>query len=107
VSRPRLFAPTHHSNPLEGDPQLSRVHFSVEYNPPTAQGGQFFPATGHTLRGSFNSFWEGNGGLQRFGNANQFAVRKVETSDESARLSVPFRPLQRNAVVQEEAARLE
>ncbi len=50
---------------LQLDEQGAPVY--VEYNPPTAQGGQFFPATGHTLRGSFKSFWEGNGGLPRFG----------------------------------------
>ncbi len=39
----------------------------VEFDAPAAPGGQRFPATGHTLRGAFGGFWEGNGGLARFG----------------------------------------
>lgn len=34
----------------------------------SAQGDvRYFPETGHTLRGAFRSFWEGNGGLSTFG----------------------------------------
>jgi hypothetical protein len=39
----------------------------IEYDPPAAPGGQFFPETGHSLRGSFQAYWEANGGLPRFG----------------------------------------
>jgi hypothetical protein len=39
----------------------------VEYDPPTQPGGDYFEATGHTLRGSFRSFWHANGGETRFG----------------------------------------
>ena len=39
----------------------------VEYDPPAAQNARLFPETGHTLRGSFRSFWEANGGLAGFG----------------------------------------
>jgi hypothetical protein len=50
---------------LKLDEQGAPVY--VEYDRPAAAGGQFFSATGHSLRGSFLSFWEANGGLQRFG----------------------------------------
>jgi hypothetical protein len=50
---------------LQLDEQGAPVY--VEYDPPIAQGGQLFPATGHVLRGSFYSFWAANGGLERFG----------------------------------------
>jgi hypothetical protein len=39
----------------------------LEFDPPAAPGGRMFPATGHSLRGSFQAFWEANGGLPRFG----------------------------------------
>jgi hypothetical protein len=39
----------------------------VEYDPPTQPGGDYFEATGHTLRGSFRTFWNANGGETRFG----------------------------------------
>jgi hypothetical protein len=39
----------------------------VEYDPPPAPGGRFFPATGHTLRGAMLGYWQANGGLARFG----------------------------------------
>jgi hypothetical protein len=39
----------------------------IEYDPPAAPGGQLFPATGHSLRGSFYDYWQANGGLPRFG----------------------------------------
>ncbi len=29
--------------------------------------GEIFPATGHSLRGSFYAFWQAHGGLERFG----------------------------------------
>src|SRR6185436_15713850 len=50
---------------LQLDEQGSPVY--VEYDPPAAAPGEFFPTTGHTLRGSFRSFWQANGGLPRFG----------------------------------------
>ncbi|HJZ46438.1 MAG TPA: glycosyl hydrolase [Roseiflexaceae bacterium] len=39
----------------------------IEYDPPAAPGAQFFPESGHSLRGSFQAYWEANGGLSRFG----------------------------------------
>lgn len=39
----------------------------LEFDPPAAQSALIFPATGHSLRGSFRAFWEANGGLPRFG----------------------------------------
>jgi hypothetical protein len=50
---------------LQLDEQGSPVY--IEYDPPTAPDGQLFPATGHSLRGSFRAFWEAHGGLARFG----------------------------------------
>ena len=50
---------------LQLDEQGSPVY--VEYDPPSSSGGRSFPATGHSLRGVFRSFWEANGGLERFG----------------------------------------
>jgi hypothetical protein len=50
---------------LKLDEQGAPVY--VEYDPPPAPGGQFFPQTGHALRGTFQAFWEANGGLPRFG----------------------------------------
>ncbi len=50
---------------LRLDEQGSPVY--VEYDPPAAQNARFFPETGHSLRGSFRSFWEANGGLAGFG----------------------------------------
>lgn len=50
---------------LQLDEQGSPVY--VEYDPPPTPGGRSFPEIGHTLRGSFRAFWEGNGGLPRFG----------------------------------------
>jgi hypothetical protein len=48
------------------DEQGSPVY--VEYDPPAERAsGRYFPQTGHSLRGAFRSFWELNGGLQRFG----------------------------------------
>jgi len=39
----------------------------IEYDPPAAKEGQYFAATGHTLRGALLDFWQTNGGLYRFG----------------------------------------
>jgi hypothetical protein len=39
----------------------------VEYDPPVVPGGQYFEATGHSLRGAFLRYWQNNGGVQRFG----------------------------------------
>jgi hypothetical protein len=50
---------------LQLDEQGSPVY--IEYDPPVADNGQHFPATGHTLRGTFAHFWQVNGGLERFG----------------------------------------
>jgi hypothetical protein len=50
---------------LKLDEQGSPVF--VEYDPPAAGDGRLFPQTGHALRGAFRSFWERNGGLERFG----------------------------------------
>ncbi len=48
------------------DEQGSPVY--VEFDPPANRsGGRFFTQTGHSLRGSFLSFWTQNGGLDRFG----------------------------------------
>ena len=50
---------------LQLDEQGSPTY--VEYDSPVASGGRVFAATGHSLRGSFLSFWEAHGGLERFG----------------------------------------
>jgi Beta-1,4-xylanase len=39
----------------------------LEYDAPVPQGGRYFEATGHSLRGAFLRYWEQNGGLERFG----------------------------------------
>ncbi len=39
----------------------------VEYDPPIPTGAITFPATGHTLRGAFKTFWYRYGGAERFG----------------------------------------
>lgn len=48
-------------------PESTGAPLYVEYDPPTASGGQRFAATGHSLHGVFRSFWQTNGGLARFG----------------------------------------
>jgi hypothetical protein len=60
-----LITPQNGTLALQLDEQGAPTY--VEYDPPTAAGGRVFPATGHSLRGSFLSFWEANGGLERFG----------------------------------------
>ncbi|MFP4440980.1 MAG: hypothetical protein ACLFVO_27405 [Chloroflexaceae bacterium] len=39
----------------------------IEYDPPVTEGGEYFAATGHSLRGAFRQYWYTNGGLSRFG----------------------------------------
>lgn len=39
----------------------------VEYDPPVRPGGDYFAATGHSLRGGFRDYWHANGGMERFG----------------------------------------
>ncbi len=39
----------------------------IEYAPPIATDGEYFAATGHTLRGVFRDFWHQHDGLHRFG----------------------------------------
>ncbi|HEX5692251.1 MAG TPA: glycosyl hydrolase, partial [Roseiflexaceae bacterium] len=60
-----LIAPQNGVLSLQLDEQGAPTY--VEYDPAVAAGGRVFPATGHSLRGSFLSFWEANGGLERFG----------------------------------------
>ena len=50
---------------LRLDEQGSPVY--VEFDPPARGGGRVFRETRHSLGGAFRSFWESNGGLQRFG----------------------------------------
>jgi hypothetical protein len=39
----------------------------IEYDPPVQEGGEYFEATGQSIRGVFRDYWHANGGLQRFG----------------------------------------
>jgi hypothetical protein len=39
----------------------------IAYDPPVAQDGHIFAETGHSIRGAFRTYWEGRGGLARFG----------------------------------------
>ncbi|KAB8143989.1 hypothetical protein F8S13_08870 [Chloroflexia bacterium SDU3-3] len=39
----------------------------LEFDPAVQSGGRYFAETGHSVRGGFLSFWQSNGGLQRFG----------------------------------------
>jgi hypothetical protein len=39
----------------------------VEYDPPVQPGGEYFDVTGHSIRGSFRTYWHRNGGMERFG----------------------------------------
>lgn len=39
----------------------------VEYDPPIAHDGEYFAATGHSIRGGFRDFWYAHGGVSRFG----------------------------------------
>lgn len=56
---------TNGSIALKLDEQGSPVY--VEFDPPAQPGARLFRETGHTLTGAFKAFWEGNGGLARFG----------------------------------------
>jgi hypothetical protein len=47
--------------------EKSAVPMYVEYDPPVNQDGEFFTATGHTLRGAFRAYWHAYGGVERFG----------------------------------------
>jgi hypothetical protein len=60
-----LIYPQNGTLPLALDEQGAPIY--LEYDPQPASGGRLFSATNHTLRGSFQAFWEANGGLARFG----------------------------------------
>src|SRR6266498_2862653 len=50
---------------------------------PPADGAPFFPQTGHTLRGTFRSYWGANGGLPIFGypTSEEFVERGEDGRD--------------------------
>jgi subtilisin family serine protease len=51
--------------------------------PAPADGATFFPQTGHTLRGTFKSYWQANGGLPIFGypTSEEFVERGEDGRD--------------------------
>jgi subtilisin family serine protease len=51
--------------------------------PAPADGTAYFPETGHTLRGTFKSYWQANGGLPIFGypTSEEFAERGEDGRD--------------------------
>ena len=57
--------PTNGKLSINIDEQGSPMY--VEFDPAVGSGGRVFNETKHSLRGTFLSFWEANGGLTRFG----------------------------------------